>query len=166
MSVSGGSGPGGPEEGEGVGSSSEAVPIPENDPKLMEAIEAVERFQQLSPRTHYNNLRSDYNKLRSAREKATFTLMMKLAPSELTAIRKEFFAREDSLQLNDFLYIIQLHLLKGMPKTEQKEFMSYMYELYKEVDVNGDGDMEWEELTTFIVQKVPHRLIPISSLSN
>ena len=28
-----------------------------------------------------------------------------------------------------------------------------MYELYKEVDVNGDGDMEWEELTTFIVQK-------------
>jgi hypothetical protein len=115
-----------------------------SDAGLKEAMSALERLQQ-SPRTHYN-------KLRSARERATFTLMMKLAPSELSAIRKEFFARSDSLCLDEFLYIIQLHLLKDMPKKEKTEFMSYMYELYKEVDVNGDGDMEWEELTTFLVQ--------------
>ena len=113
---------------------------------LQDAIDALERFKNQSPRTLYN-------KLRNAREKATFTLMMKLAPKELTAIRKEFFAREDQLCLEEFLYIIQLHLLKDMPNKEKFEFMSYMYELYKEVDVNGDGDMEWEEFTTFIVQK-------------
>ena len=28
-----------------------------------------------------------------------------------------------------------------------------MYELFKDIDVNGDGDMEWEELTKFIVEK-------------
>ena len=90
-----------------------------DDSKLKEAMNALEKFHsdnQCSPRTHYN-------KLRSAREKATFTLMMKLAPDLLTSIRKEFFAREDSLQLNDFLYIIQLHLLKDMPETEKVEFM-------------------------------------------
>ena len=45
--------------------------------------------------------------------------------------------------------------------------MSYMYELYKEVDVNGDGDMEWEELTTFIVQKANqlNRANKLSSIS-
>ena len=90
--------------------------------------------------------------------------MMKLAPSELSAIRKEFFARSDSLCLDEFLYIIQLHLLKDMPIKEKTEFMSYMYELYKEVDVNGDGDMEWEELTTFLVQvwNYPLRYIHLS----
>ena len=93
--------------------------VPLNDSNLKEAINALEKFHhdnQFSPRTNYN-------KLRSAREKATFTLMMKLAPELLTSIRKEFFAREDSLQLNDFLYIIQLHLLKDMPETEKVEFM-------------------------------------------
>lgn len=104
-----------------------------DDSKLKEAMNALEKFHndnQFSPRTNYN-------KLRSAREKATFTLMMKLAPDLLTSIRKEFFAREDSLQLNDFLYIIQLHLLKDMPETEKVEFMvrSFTY-LHITIDRN------------------------------
>lgn len=110
----------------------------DNRDGLADITEAIDRFNQVSPRTYYN-------KLRSAREKATFTLMMKLAPAELLAIRKEFFAREDELNLEDFLYIIQLHLVKDMPAKEKHEFMSCMYEFYKEVDVNGDGNMEWSE---------------------
>ena len=101
--------------------SSQVAPL--DDSKLKEAMNALEKFHidnQHSPRTNYN-------KLRSEREKATFTLMMKLAPDLLTSIRKEFFAREDSLQLNDFLYIIQLHLLKDMPEKEKVEFMVYSF---------------------------------------
>jgi hypothetical protein len=109
------------------------------DGGLQQAMDALDRFNQVSPRTYYNQLRS-------AREKATFTLMMKLAPAELLSLRKEFFAREDELNLEEFLYIIQLHLLRDMPVKEKKEFMSYMYELYKEVDVNGDGNMEWYDV--------------------
>jgi hypothetical protein len=110
---------------------------------LSDITEAIDRFNQVSPRTYYN-------KLRSAREKATFTLMMKLAPTELLALRKEFFAREDELNLEDFLYIIELHLVKDMPAKEKHEFMSCMYEFYKEVDVNGDGNMEWYEYSYII----------------
>lgn len=92
-----------------------------------------------------------YSKLRSDREKATFSMMMKMNPDALTNIRKEFFARMDSVTLDEFIYIIQKHLVnrKGddsfvMETPEQREFGTNMYELFKDIDVNGDGQLEWQ----------------------
>jgi hypothetical protein len=36
---------------------------------------------------------------------------------------------------------------------EQREFASNMYELFKDIDVNGDGDLEWMEFTSFTLEK-------------
>lgn len=101
-----------------------------------------------------------YSKLRSDREKATFSMMMKMNPEALTNIRKEFFARMDSVTLDEFIYIIQKHLVnrKGddsfvMETPEQREFGTNMYELFKDIDVNGDGQLEWQEFTSFTVEK-------------
>lgn len=101
-----------------------------------------------------------YSKLRSDREKATFSMMMKMNPDALTNIRKEFFARMDSVTLDEFIYIIQKHLVnrKGddsfvMETPEQREFGTNMYELFKDIDVNGDGQLEWQEFTSFTVEK-------------
>lgn len=95
-----------------------------------------------------------YSKLRSNREKATFSMMMKMNPDALTNIRKEFFARRDSVTLEEFIYIIQKHLVnkKGdesfvMETPEQREFGTNMYELFKDIDVNGDGQLEWQVTT-------------------
>lgn len=103
--------------------------------------------------------RLDYSKLRNEREKATFTMMMKMNPSALTAIRKEFYSREDSIDLQTFIYIIQKHLMGGashqykFETKESREFGTNMYELFKDIDVNGDGDLEWQEFTSFVVEK-------------
>eukprot|EP01035_Chromulina_nebulosa_P019421 gene19421-25299_t len=40
-----------------------------------------------------------------------------------------------------------------MTTDEQKEFALNMYELFKDIDVNGDGDLEWQEFTTFTVDR-------------
>ena len=112
-------------------------------------------------------LRREYGRLRKAREQATFSLMRKMEPSALDCIRKEFFAREDSVGLDEFIYLFEKHLLSGKSNnksnTEQhivpanveskREFIGIMYELFKDVDVNGDGGMDWEEFTTFMVEK-------------
>jgi len=83
-----------------------------------------------------------------------------LNPEALTNIRKEFFAREDAITLDEFIYIMQKHLVKGkgdqkflMETPEQREFGSNMHELFKDIDVNGDGRLEWQEFTTFTVEK-------------
>lgn len=112
---------------------------------LEEIIEATEKLKRVATREFYS-------KLRNEREKATFAMMMRMNPEALTAIRKEFFAREDSVSVEEFIYIINKHLIHtknhsegfALETAEQREFGSNMYELFKDIDVNGDGDLEWQ----------------------
>jgi hypothetical protein len=122
---------------------------------MIKEVENFKRCQQME-QDHYSKLRSD-------REKATFSMMMKMNPDALTNIRKEFFAREDSVTLDEFIYIIQKHLVnrKGddsfvMATAEQREFGTNMYELFKDIDVNGDGQLEWQ------VQETPLKFSRLS----
>jgi hypothetical protein len=121
-----------------------------NDSSLDEAIIATEKLR--------NNVKQDeYAAIRNEREKATFSMMMKMNPEALTNIRKEFFAREDSVTLDEFMYIMQKHLMnrKGndsftMETPEQREFGLNMYELFKDIDINGDGNLEWQVQFLFL----------------
>ena len=127
---------------------------------LEAASAAIESLRQDSPRT-------EYSKLRNEREQATFNLMMRMDPSALATIRKEFYSRNDSVSLTEFIYIMSKHLLNIDPakighQNEQRHFIGDMLELFKEVDVNGDGLMEWEEFTKFTVEKASllnHRFV-------
>jgi hypothetical protein len=122
---------------------------------LHDVIDATERLRKEATREFYS-------KLRNERERATFSMMMRMNPAALTAIRKEFFLREDAVKVDEFIYISNKHLMKH-PKSkgnkfvietqEQREFVSNMYELFKDIDINGDGDLEWQEFTTFTVEK-------------
>jgi len=101
-------------------------------------------------------VRADYSRLRNQREQATFAMTMRMDPSALANIRKEFFARQDEVTLEEFIYIVELHLNKSdkqETEEEHREFVANMSELFKDIDVNGDGMMEWSEFTTFTVEK-------------
>jgi hypothetical protein len=124
-----------------------------DDAELQAAIDAVQHLQDISKMDEYSHIRSE-------REKATFTMMMKMNPVALTNIRKEFFAREDALTLDEFMFVINKHLINKngeddfvMETPEQREFGANMFELFKDIDINGDGDLEWQEFTTFVVEK-------------
>lgn len=128
----------------------------ENDKSLDDIIKATASLQKQSKR----ELLEYYSRLRNEREKATFSMMMRMNPRALTNIRKEFFLREDALELNEFLFVINKHLVNKdgsddfiMETPEQREFGTNMFELFKDIDVNGDGDLEWQEFTTFVVEK-------------
>lgn len=121
---------------------------------LNEIILATERLKALQQK------QDQYALLRNEREKATFSMMMKMSPDALTNIRKEFFARRDNITLDEFIYIIQKHLVSKsgsetfvMETPDQREFGLNMYELFKDIDVNGDGMLEWQEFTSFTVEK-------------
>jgi WD40 repeat protein len=105
--------------------------------------------------------RTAYSKLRNAREQATFNLMMRMDPSALEKIRQEFYSRNDEVSLSDFIYIMYKHLIElaepdsviSQKHQDTRSFVSDMNELFKEVDVNDDQMMEWEEFTKFTVEK-------------
>jgi WD40 repeat protein len=123
------------------------------DEELRKAQEALAHLNKVKLMDHYSQLRSE-------REKATFTMMMKMNPEALTHIRKEFFARDDALTLDEFMFVINKWLVNTdggdhfeMQTAEQREFGANMYELFKDIDINGDGDLEWQEFTSFVVEK-------------
>jgi WD40 repeat protein len=107
-----------------------------------------------------------YTELRSERDQATLHLMQRMGYAALANIRQEFFIREDSVSMNEFIYIMTKQLIKGNRPTSHKpteaslkeeyQFGSVMFELFKEVDVNGDGGMEWDEFSKFILDKASH----------
>jgi len=50
--------------------------------------------------------------------------------------------------------IKEFEWLKNLSEEErEKELVADLVELFREVDINGDGDMEWDEFTRFIVEK-------------
>lgn len=136
--------------------------INSND-NIAEAISALSKFQsykkvvdsQEEMRKALEMERIEYSKLRNNREKATFFLMMHMSPEILTNIRKEFFVRGDVIKVNEFIYIINKHLVMNVTdeSKESNEFCLSMFELFKEIDVNGDGDLEWQEFTAFTVDR-------------
>lgn len=126
-----------------------------DDTSLESINKAVQSVIKESPRTVYS-------KLRNQREQATFNLMMRMDPKALENIRHDFYCLHDVVSLHEFIHIMSKHLLDHTVQygdnlqaqtTSHREFGSYMFELFKEVDVNGDGQMEWEEFTKFTVEK-------------
>lgn len=123
-----------------------------------EMLEATDELRAIA----IDEQRMMYSKLRTERERTTFAVMMKMTSEALNNVRKEFFMREDSVDLHEFVYIIQKHLSGRGPATderfefaskEKQEFALNVYELFNEIDVNGDGGCEWMEFTQFVVDK-------------
>ncbi len=77
------------------------------------AAAAAERFRQRLAK------REAYSKIKNERERATFTMMMKMNPEALTAIRKEFYMREDAVKVEEFVYLINKHLMSSSDSHEQ-----------------------------------------------
>ena len=129
------------------------------DPSVKLLSDAVASLNQQSSAQMYTALRSE-------RDQATLVLMQKMNYAALANIRQEFFIREDSVSMNEYIYIMTKHLVKGNRNFAEKEteaslkeeykFGSVMFELFKEVDVNGDGGMEWDEFSKFILDKASH----------
>ena len=58
------------------------------------------------------------------------------------------------------MFVMNKHLINEngedkfvMETPEQRDFGANMYELFKDIDINGDGGLEWQEFTSFVVEK-------------
>eukprot|EP00639_Heterosigma_akashiwo_P027414 CAMPEP_0194702506 /NCGR_PEP_ID=MMETSP0295-20121207/26929_1 /TAXON_ID=39354 /ORGANISM="Heterosigma akashiwo, Strain CCMP2393" /LENGTH=254 /DNA_ID=CAMNT_0039597115 /DNA_START=45 /DNA_END=806 /DNA_ORIENTATION=+ len=86
-------------------------------------------------------------------------IMMCLDANRVSELRDEFLKQEGGLSLNDFVEVMK----KTLPKSENfallvaagltpLRLVAQLCELFLAVDVNGDGTLEWEEFTGFVVE--------------
>ena len=82
-------------------------------------------------------------------EARTMDIMMLLDIDKVPALRKEFEAQEEGLTQTDFVRVMLKYLKRE--SIDEFQLVSNLVELFAQIDVNGDGTMEWDEFTSFIV---------------
>jgi WD40 repeat protein len=82
---------------------------------------------------------------------AIMNIMMMLPTEELPKLRKDFDASPDGLKLHQFVRAMT-HRLIHDGDVDMNSLVSDLEQLYQEVDVNGDGLMQWDEFTSFVIE--------------
>jgi WD40 repeat protein len=78
-------------------------------------------------------------------------IMMSLDADKLEALRRAFEAHDDDgLSLTEFVHVMTS--IVGSTTQSKGQFAANLMEFFSQVDINGDGSMEWEEFTSFIVE--------------
>jgi hypothetical protein len=87
----------------------------------------------------------------------TRDIMMLLDATKVLALKEEFEAKEDGLTPVEFVHVM-LKFLRRSSQSAQVFFrdtgklVASLTELFAQIDINGDGTMEWSEFTTFIIE--------------
>jgi WD40 repeat protein len=130
--------------------------------------------EQLTPRTKYSDEKN-------TAEQMSLQLMVHLSADRISSMEKEFSKRDGGVDLNDFVMIMMSHLPEyldgdlrpemqdyggkpdwrhaslqsegGVSRVDERQLVLNLYELFREIDINGDGTLEWDELISFIVEK-------------
>ena len=99
-----------------------------------------------SPRTSISNMRE--------REEKLFNdLGIGFEPSTIEIMKKHFKERLGVLNKVTFISIIKRHLNKWHPELSNREEMlvKLLSKLFDQIDLNSNGDMEWNEFMNYIV---------------
>ena len=101
---------------------------------------------QYSPRTEY------YTKLKEE-EKMYNELKNNFDPITIKIIKKHFKERLGSLKKEEMIAILKNHLLGFLANHPQREkyIVKFLSRLFGDIDLNDNGDLEWNEFTDYII---------------
>lgn len=101
-----------------------------------------------SPRTTYKNIRSNDEHLLA-------DLTLNFDPFTINVLKNEFGIRDDEMSLSEFILVVKEHLLSwqtDIPNRETK-LVRCLTNLFEEIDLNGNGILEWDEFTNYVIEK-------------
>lgn len=81
---------------------------------------------------------------------ACLGIMVRLQVEDLTRLKCDFDRAGRGLSLQEFVSVMLDHV--GWEPENVVSFVEDLMELFAQVDVNGDGTMEWEEFTSAIIE--------------
>jgi hypothetical protein len=83
---------------------------------------------------------------------SSMQVMMRLPAERLPVLQALFAERPHGLSLHQFVSAMLLHLDKDDTEDGKTALIADLIELFKQVDVNGDGHMDWDEFTAFVIE--------------
>ena len=99
--------------------------------------------------------RSSYKRIKEQDEKMIADMTLNFDKLTINLLREEFERRGNTLTLPEFISITKKHLKFWQVELPNREprLVRYLSHLFNEIDINGNGDMEWEEFTNYIIEK-------------
>ena len=82
-------------------------------------------------------------------------LTLNFDPFTISILKNEFKERNGEMDMTDFIMIIKDHLIHwqlDIPNREKK-LIRCLSLLFYDIDLNGNGNMEWDEFTNYIIEK-------------
>jgi hypothetical protein len=89
----------------------------------------------------------------------TMDIMMMMDMDKVSSLRGEFQQKGRGLSISEFVRVM-MRFVQSSPDTDENsrlrnlpelQLVANLCELFAQIDINGDGSMEWEEFTSFIV---------------
>lgn len=77
---------------------------------------------------------------------------MLLDNDKLSLLETTFLSNPNGLKLNEFISLIIDSIQH--PKEERIDLVYGLVKLFKDIDINGDGTMEWSEFTQYLIEKM------------
>ena len=78
--------------------------------------------------------------------------MMLLDNEKLSTLEKVFTKYEDGLSISKFISLIISSIYH--PPEERIDLVYGLVRLFKDIDINGDGTMEWGEFTQYLIESM------------
>ena len=101
---------------------------------------------QYSPRTEYSVKLEEEEEMYSE-------LKQNFDPITIKIIKKHFKERLGALKKEEMVAILKNHLLGFLPDHPQREkiMVRLLSRLFGDIDLNDNGDLEWNEFTNYII---------------
>ena len=127
--------------------STKTLPKPQSSPKKEEEKKDDNNFiLQYSPRTEYSVKLEEEEEMYSE-------LKQNFDPITIKIIKKHFKERLGALKKEEMVAILKNHLLGFLPDHPQREkiMVRLLSRLFGDIDLNDNGDLEWNEFTNYII---------------
>jgi hypothetical protein len=99
--------------------------------------------------------RTSYKRIKEHDEKMIADMTLNFDKLTINMLKEEFQRKGNVLNLSEFITIARKHLKFWQVELPNREnrLVRYLTYLFNEIDINGNGDMEWEEFTNYIIEK-------------
>jgi hypothetical protein len=82
-------------------------------------------------------------------------LTLNFDPFTINVLKNEFFVRDWEMKITEFILVVKEHLLSWQVDISNRDIklIRSLANLFEEIDLNGNGVLEWEEFTNYIIEK-------------
>ena len=80
------------------------------------------------------------------------SMLANLDNSRLPALESAFSTHPNGLPVEDFVLLVESAL--EVKDTDTMNVVRALFRLFSEIDINGDGNMEWSEFTQYVIDTV------------